>query len=203
MKRSYSQTVKAVRERDSRSRKGSERRFNVPLRKFIEHKYPTIYNEYVELFNLMVSAHPNRRNLATSSTFREWMTANPANETQGKQTATSSALVIPQYPCADIISQALQGAFAEETPGQNNDQNPCQDIEQLPPPTEQDPTENNEHLNEVDDILNEIMINEDVRNILEQPDPTVDEGIELNILDEIEFDIEPFDFDLEVEAYGF
>ena len=201
----------------------------------------------------MVSVHPNRRNLATSSTFREWMTANPTNETQGEQAATSSALVIPQYPCADIISQALQGAFtqetsgqnndqnpcqdiehllqgafaeetpgqnndqnpcqdiehllqgafAEETPGQNNDQNPCQDIGHLPPPTEQDPTENNEHLNEVDDILNEMMVNEDIRNILEQPDPTVDEGIELNIFDEIEFDIEPFDFDLEVEAYGF
>ena len=33
-----------------------------------------------------------------------------------------------------------------------------------------------------------------VRNLLEQP--AEDEGIELNIFDEIEFDIEPFDFDL-------
>ena len=179
MRRNYSQTKKAVQSRDLRSRRYSERLFNVPLRKFTEHKYPSIYNEYVELFNVMRTLHPNRRKLETSSTFMEWMNAYPPVETQGEQTATSSVTTIPQYPCTDIITQALEGAFAEETPCENNNedlsldvdkllqdvfgeetprQNPCQDIEHLPPPVEQDPMENNEHLNEVDNILNEIMV---------------------------------------------
>ena len=40
--------------------------------------------------------------------------------------------------------------------------------------------------------------------MLEQPDQNEDdEGIELNIEDEIALDIEPFDFSVEVEPYDF
>ena len=228
MRSGQSQTRKAIQSRELRNRRGNERLFNIPLQKFIEHKYPAIHNEYVELYNIMRTLHPNRRKLETSSTFREWKVANPPVETQGQHTVTSLPLVIPQCPCGDLINQALQGAFTEETPTQNNEQNPSldtnmllqeaigeetrrqnnvqkpiQDIEHLPPPAEQDPNENNGNFNEVDDIVNEMMANEDIRNTLDQPDPNADEGIELNILDEIEFDIEPFDFDVEVDLYDY
>ena len=178
MQRSYSQTIKAVRARESRSRQGTERRFNVPLREFLNHKYPAIYAEYTELFNLMITEHPNRRNLVTSTTFKQWLATNP------KQPVSSSTTTIPQHPCSDIINQALQGAFAKETPGQNNHQNPQQTIDHLPveqglaenenipvEPVEQDPAENEnipvEQDPTADEIINEMLIDADLRNMLE------------------------------------
>ena len=161
----------------------------------------SVTNEYNELFKLMTTVHPRRRDLATSSTFRGWMATNQPNETQGVQGPTVSPSTISRPPRTDIINQAFQGALAEEIPIQNNEQK--QDIEHLPSPAEQDTPENNQNLNVVDDIVDQMMMNEDLRNILEQPQPAVDEGIELNIFDEIEFDIEPLDYSLEVEPYDF
>ena len=56
--------------------------------------------------------------------------------------------------------------------------------------------------NQVDEIMNELRQDEDLRNILEQPETfPEDEGIEINPLEDLEDDIEPFDFDLEVQNY--
>ena len=105
---SLSQTTKAVKLRNSRVKRMNEKRFNTPLRAFLEHKYPAIYTEYAELYELLNTAHPQRKKLVTSSTFRRWMITNPPT-------------VIPQV-CDDILTQALQETFASETPGQNSTQ---------------------------------------------------------------------------------
>ena len=263
MKKTYSQTRKATHARDLRSRRSSERRFNTALKEFLKHKYSGIYSEYTELFNLMNAEHPNRRDLATSTTFQKWKAANP----------DTTFSLIPQMLSADIINTALHETFAEDintteqqfegTPGENIDHlppfaedintteqqfegTPGENIDHLPPfaedinTTEQQfegtPGENIDHLppfaqdintteqqfeetpgenidhhlppppepqldNVAGDILNEIMENEAMRNLLEQPDPNEDEGIELNVFDEI--DIEPFDFNVDVEPYDF
>ena len=44
-------------------------------------------------------------------------------------------------------------------------------------------------------------MNEDVRNILEQPNSMEDEGIELNPFEELYGDIEEFYYTLEVEPF--
>ena len=274
MIRKLSQNRRAVRERDFRFRRRSERRFNQPLRKFIEHKYTGIYAEYVQLFNIMKAKHPNKRDLSTSSTFSEWKASNPPVEI-----VSSSA----QQECTNIIDTAFQEALngyidtaelsflpelnpcenlqPEQNPDENIEhspteslqnpdeniehspsaslqnpdeniehspteslQNPDENIEHSPPASLQNPDENIEHspteslqnpdeniehsppalqqnFGEVDDIINEILENEHIRNILERPEE--DEGIGLNVFDEIEFDIEPFDFAAEVEPYDF
>ena len=46
-------------------------------------------------------------------------------------------------------------------------------------------------------------MNKDVRNILGQPNPTEDEGIELNPFEELYGDIEEFDYTLEVDPFEF
>ena len=238
MKKTYSQTRKATHARDLRSRRSSERRFNMALKEFLKHKYSGIYSEYTELFNLMNAEHPNRRDLATSTTFQKWKAANP----------DTTFSLIPQMLSADIINTALHETFAEDintteqqfegTPGENIDHlppfaedintteqqfegTPGENIDHLPPfaqdinTTEQQfeetPGENIDHHlppppepqldNVAGDILNEIMENKAMRNLLEQPDPNEDEGIELNVFDEI--DIEPFDFNVDVEPYDF
>ena len=106
---SLSQTTKAVKLRNSRVSRMNERRFNTPLRAFLEHKYPTIYTEYTDLYRLMSTAHPRRKKLVSSTTFRQWKAAN-------------SPTVIPPA-CGDILTQALQETFATETPGQNSTTN--------------------------------------------------------------------------------
>ena len=51
---------------------------------------------------------------------------------------------------------------------------------------------------QVDDIVNELMQEQVIRDMITEPE---DEGIEINPLDDITFDLEPFDFNLEVENY--
>ena len=68
---------KALKERNFRKREKDRKRFEKPLRVFLEHKYKTIYEEYEQLFNLMVTNHPNKRNLVSTKTFKNWLQANP------------------------------------------------------------------------------------------------------------------------------
>ena len=67
------------------------------------------------------------------------------------------------------------------------------------------PLRESNDINGVDDILNEMMEDRFLRNLLERADVDVteDEGIVLNCFDEIAMDIEPFDFNLEVEPFDF
>ena len=204
MKKTYSHTKKAVEERQRRSRRTSERRFSETLKEFLKHKYGEIYTEYVELFNQLNGEHPSRRNLSATKAFREWKTTNPP----------PTISFIPQIPSTEIISEALRDTFAqdintsehlfEETQDENTrDMNTT---EQQPVET---PDENVQHLpapsedNQASDILDELAENNDMRNFLEQPVFPEDEGIGLNIFDEIEFDIEPFDYNIDVEPYDY
>ena len=51
----------------------------------------------------------------------------------------------------------------------------------------------------MDEIMAELMEDDEFRHVLD-PEPE-DEGIEMCLFDDIVFDIEPFNFDLEVEDY--
>ena len=238
MKR-YCQTERAIREREVRRQRGKNRRFNDPLKAFIERKYPEIFNEYVELYNFMESESPNRRNLTTSRTFKKWLAANPIKESTTTQTipsteqsSSTSPLLIPQLlleplhlpskvqedePCTDIITLAFQESLAPLPHTAESIQPepkadyiaglPLQEtFEHLPPSPEVEvPLPESNDINRVDAILNEIMENRFLRNLLERADVDVteDEGIVLNRFDEIAMDIEPFDFNLEVEPFDF
>ena len=85
-----SQSVRARRERGKRVESLNKRLFNNPLRVFIEIKYPSIYTEYTELFREMREAHPRRKNLLTSHTFRKSLGENTT-------TATPTEVVIDCY----------------------------------------------------------------------------------------------------------
>ena len=58
---------------------------------------------------------------------------------------------------------------------------------------------------QVDRIVNELRQDPYLRNMMDNAEAEVetqmDEGIDISPLDDIEFDIEPFDFELEVENY--
>ena len=58
---------------------------------------------------------------------------------------------------------------------------------------------------QVDQIINELRQDADLRQIMDEverhTDQAIDEGIEISPLDDVEFDIQPFDFEVEVENY--
>ena len=95
---------KALKERNFRKREKDRKRFEKPLRVFLEYKYKTIYEEYEQLFNLMVTNHPNKRNLVSTKTFKNWLQANPK--------------------ASDILSVAVAETLGEidEQPGVANEQ---------------------------------------------------------------------------------
>ena len=188
-----SQTERAVSERRKRSMKANERQFNNPLRIFLEHKYPAVFGEYAELYNLMKERHPNRKDLTRTSTFKEWKAQN---------TTPAIPAVIPQPE--DVLTRAVRETLTtDQLPGEEQQQGP-QDIRLPGEGQQQGPQDIRQHIDEIlDEILDEMLADEDLNNILMEPNPVEDEGIELNLLDEIYHDIEPFDYELEVEAGGF
>ena len=183
------------REKEVRKMKANERRFNEALYLYIQHKYPEIFKEYTELYKRVDDENPKRKHLATSETFKNWLLANPLNKPTNQATTSSGTipftgqLLVPrlalepmQTPPKDIITTAF-----EETIAPPNTTNPI-----YPQPSEWP------DIVPVDEIINEInewMENNDLQN--------GDEGIELNRFEEIMMDIEPFDFELEVERYDF
>ena len=197
-----SQSTKAIQLRNSRIKRANERRFNKPLRVFLEHKYPDIFTEYTNLYQMMNTTHPNRKKLVSTATFRHWMATNP-----------------PAVTSQDILTKVLRETFPTET-GQNistqqtgpDQNNQTKADQELPLLTNEDvenglqqasPQEDESLRVQIDNIINELVMDEDLRNVLDQPDPTEDEGIELNPADEIYGDIIEFDYAQEVEPFDF
>ena len=75
--RARSEIAKPVREANRRRQLFKNRRFNDPLKLFIERKHPTIFMEYVEFYKYLDQLNPTRKDLVKSSTFKDWMKSNP------------------------------------------------------------------------------------------------------------------------------
>ena len=171
--REHSENIRARYQREARKVKSNQRKFNDPMKEFIEHKYPKIFQEYTELYQKLIAEYPHRKNLTRTSMFRQWIRTETPAETP------------------DVLTQALRETF-EHQEQQQPLEHPLLEAPQ------QDPQQ---FYNEIDEILAEIIANDRPRDIFEAREPPEDEGIELNIEDEIHGDIEPFDFALEVELY--
>ena len=217
-----SQTPKARAARQWRSKTRQNKRFDGTLKEFIKVKYNGIFDEYVQFYNMLNKRHPNSRLLYKTRTFRKWArtvqedqtTESGSEEIQDGRTvevqldscqdeATQNQLDISyedQAPQLDIISVALQQALSEvPVPDQEALLHDNNAVEAIINELEQDEAIQaildpvvddilNGHNNEFDDILNNNEVNQDD-----------DEGIGLNLVDEIEFDIEPLDYNLEVD----
>ena len=96
----------------------------------------------------------------------------------------------------NIITQALQEALGESAQPE-----PVKETVQVPLP-ELMPQLNSDRVSE---LINELVENQNLQDLLERADVDVneDKGIELNRFEEIEMDIEPFDFDIEVDLFYF
>ena len=201
---------KTVRQREVRLTKSKERHFNMPLRHFIEHKYPDIFEEYRDLYNQMVINHPKRINLMKSKTFKKWLKSieSTNNHTpEDLSTETTDQNLSVEAPAVVVQAQETDQNLPVEAPAvvvqaQETDQNLPVEVPTVAVQETGEDIFPNDLEAQIDGIMNELLQDELIRGVLDPGnDIELDEGIELNILDEIYQDIEPFDYDLEVELY--
>ena len=190
--RQANSSAKARQSRLYRRNQRDQKRFEAPLREFVEIKYKDIFEEYVQLYNQMVAENSEKINLKKTQTFKQWKRAN-------------------QHSGTDILSIAIRETIQKEVSvvaeSEQADQSEAEQGEA--DQSEADQSEAGERVNEallaaqqVDDLVNHMIRDDELRAILDAGEPEDDEGIELNICDEIEMDIEPFDFRMEMEALG-
>ena len=81
------------RERKLVKEKSIARRFNNPLKLFVEHRYKEVYDEYRELYRRMVSEYPSKRDLCQTKTFQQFL-KNPKGEFDESDESDTAAEVL-------------------------------------------------------------------------------------------------------------
>ena len=216
---SLSQNKKAIEARRWRVTTALKKRFDGPLREFIRLKHTEIYNEYNEFYIHLDKENPSVRDLTKTKMFKEWVktrqqhqspespTEFPPVQTESQNDISLRSIVqetLPEVPPVQTESQndiSLRSIVQETLPEGIPEEVSVSLNEILPPVNQQNGVN-------LQDLINELEQDEAIRNIL---DPVVDdmferynaqlttnddEGIELNIMDEI--DVQPLDFELEV-----
>ena len=217
------------------------KRFNDPLRVFIERRYPKVFNEFLEFYNFMNCANPRKKNLMKTLTFKECLKNNfmsignvipsmNSSEATSKATSipssSSEATLIPFIPVPLMSSSEVLSSSSKSLSEATLIPSSSSEATLIPVPlmsssevTSSSSTPILEEMlsvnsNEIPStssgetrpseaiILNEII--EEVfgpGGIPEEDIFNEDEGIELNRLDELAFDYEPFDFLAETEGF--
>ena len=216
MEENLSQTKKARAARRWRKQTSQRKRFEGTLKEFLKVKYSSIYDEYIGFYDNLNVRYPDVRELCKTPGFKKWARAiqreaqSSESASQGNQSESSPEVQpdLPTISCQDqvmsnqpdqqvsgVLSDVLSEALAGVIPAQEEVR--FDDVEEIINQLEQDLSVQAILDPFVDAILNE---RNEFDNII-QPDndlnPDDDEGIELNLADEI--DIEPFDYELEVD----
>ena len=175
-KREYSQTPKAIREAKRRKEEHKAKRFNDPLRIFLERRYPKVLSEFTELYEYVDFLNPTKKNLCRTATFKEWMSENPPPLKTTLPMPSVSPVFETSLPTMVNMEKSSEAVnIKQETPHSSSGTSTI-----------------------VSAIIDELFGPDGLPDEEEYADlPTLngdDEGIELNHFDEWAYDIKPFDF---------
>ena len=220
-----SQSSRAIYARQWRKSSYKDKRFNKPLKEYIELKYDEIYSEYCSFFKSLDEEHPSAKDLTKTRTYKKWK--NQLLKHQSSQSedesGTSDDQTEPDPAQPDVLTTAIQETLSPVVNEINADIIEAANItQQITNEFEQDDTAVQETLSPVVDEIN-IPINEadniiqQILNEMEQDDAIrdlinaenngelvhphyedEDEGIHLDVETELQAIIEPFDYQLEV-----
>ena len=212
-----SKVEKAKYDKQRKADERKERRFTKPLKMFFQRKYPTYYGEFVKFFKYMENEYPGKKDLTKTDMFKEFLTNHPPQEKS--ITLPDEATVATLFPnLVSTLEPSTLSTEATTSPSQAttsfpNLVSPVKAVEVLESPASEDQTPNMVETstserrtpNTVSDLLDEIfgpggIDDEDLQQIQIHSENS-DEGIELNHFDELAFDLEPFDFELETEGF--
>ena len=206
-----------------------EKRFNKPLREYMELKYRDNYNQFCHFFKHLDKKHPTAKDLTRTSTFKEWKRRQlncessdndetPETEQHPDET-TDETPETEQHP--DETSD--ETPETEQHPDETSDETPETEPEIRPveqpdilatamhetlPPDDVDNITIEDVNNIIEQIINEFEQDAAVRDLLNVDElvhphyEDEDEGIELNVEAELQDIIEPFDYS-EVEGFDF
>ena len=205
-----------------------EKRFNKPLREYMELKYRDIYNEYCWFFKSLDEQHPSAKDLTKTTTYKNWKrrqlnceSSDDESKTAEAELDQNEAEIEPTEVENDHVEVETEPAEVEndhveveiETAEVENDhaevENDHADVLTVALEETLSPGINNIDINQVDNIIqqviNELEQDEAARELLNNDElmnphyQDEDEGIGLNVDTELEDIIEPFDYELELD----
>ena len=187
MPKRRSQTERATYAVKRRKEEYEAKRFNKPLKIFLERKYPEILKEFTGFYNFVDFVNPGKKDLTRTTTFKQWLAENPTPPTILSITPSVNRET-------DVLSPTTANTSANSEENVSPPANTSANSEENVSP----PANTSANRETISDILDELFGPDGL------PDeilPNEDEGIELNHFDELAFDIEPFDFLSEVEEF--
>ena len=218
--------------REWRKSSYKEKRFNKPLREFMELKYRDTYNEYCWFYRSLDEQHPSSKDLTKTVTYKNWKRRQLNCESSDDETKTAEAETEPIEAETEPIEAETELTEAETEPIEAE----TEPIEAKTEPTEAEteparaesdhpdilsvaleetlpPGINSIDINQIDNIIqqviNELEQEEAVRELLNNEGlvhphyQDEDEGIDLDVESELEAIMEPFDYELEVEGVDY
>ena len=210
-----SQTSRAIYVRRWRENNYKDKRFNKPLREYIELKYGDIYNEYCSFFKSLDEQHPSAKDLTKTRTYKKWKNEllNHESTEPEDESDTTDNQTEPAEP--DTTDNQTEPAEPDTTDNQIDPAEP--DVltatiqETLSPVVNEINIDINEVDNIIEQMINELEQDDAIRDLLNQNNDELvhphyqyeDEGIGLNVETELEDILEPFDYNLEVEGFEF
>ena len=195
----------AVIARERREKEKKEHRYNAVLKEFLHFKYNHVITEFDSFYEKMKTDRPSNMRYTNTNEYRLWQKqymekAFPwGKEEQQQQAEQQQQQQDEQQQQAEQQQQQDERQQQVEPPPQLNEQAEPLLVEEehvdpqlLDERQQQDePPQQNELAHLVNDIVNEV---EDII-----PDHNNDEGIALDVWEELQGDIQEFDYHLEVE----
>ena len=199
---------KAKKSRVYRTKVREQRRFESPLREFIEIRYKNAFKEYVELYKLMDSLNPNKIDLKKCETFKQWKIDNQqpnldilstafrqedseaerAEDYEVERAEDSEAERAEDYEverAEDSEAERSEDSEAERT--EDYEAERAEDSEaERGEDSEAEVSETFLAAQQLDDLVSEMMVDDQLRNLINVEEPLEDEGIELNLFDELD-----------------
>ena len=192
-------------------RRGSqkEKRFNKPLRAYMELKYRDQYNEFCHFFKELDQKHPSTKDLTKTITFKVWK-RRQLNCVESEESQAENADILT------AVAEEIQPPDTQPEPENADTLTVVTEeiqppdiltvvVEEIQPPDTQPEPPVNIDIDELDNriqrIIDDLEEDDALRRLLNE-DPFVqdaDEGIDLDIEMELGEIVEPFDYELEVD----
>ena len=216
-----SKAEKAKYDKERKANERKERRFTKPLKMFFQRKYPTYYCEFVKFFKHLEDEYPGKKDLTKTAKFKEFLTIHPPQErsiTLSDEATVATLfpnLVLTLEPSTSSPVSTLEPSTSstEAATSFPNLISPVKAVEVLESSASKGQTPNMVETttserrtpNTVSELLDEIFgpggIDEEDLHQIQIESENSDEGIELDHFNELAFDLEPFDFELETEGF--
>ena len=210
--------------REWRKNSYEEKRFNKPLREFLELKYRDIFNEYNWFYKSLNEQYPTSKDLTKTTGYKNWkrrqLNCESSDDEQPETEPAETEQPETEQPETEPAETEQPETEQPETEPAETEQPETESniltvaLEETVPPDDNNNVDiNNMDINQIDNIIeqviNELEGEEAIRELLNNDElvhphyQDQDERIGLDVESELEAILEPFDYELEVEGIDY